>query len=120
MSTPINNFEPNEQIARQASQPDGQTNAAIIPKMNDQQLVEDSFYCKFDKDIYQYTKGINENIDEWQVERDIVLAKIQSIAEGAFKGQDPKIRQFGSLMTGLALECSDMDMAVTGLNIIDR
>lgn len=23
-------------------------------------------------------------------------------------------------MTGLALECSDMDMAVTGLNIIDR
>ena len=23
-------------------------------------------------------------------------------------------------MTGLALQCSDMDMAVTGLNIIDR
>jgi len=27
---------------------------------------------------------------------------------------------FGSLMTGLALETSDMDMVVSGLNISDR
>ena len=30
------------------------------------------------------------------------------------------IKVFGSLITGLALEHSDMDMAVTGLDICDR
>jgi len=49
-------------------------------------LVEDSFYFKFDEDIYQYTKGIESDIDHWQPERDIVLAKIQAIAASAFKG----------------------------------
>lgn len=32
----------------------------------------------------------------------------------------PKIKQFGSLVTGLALESSDMDMAVTNLFLPDR
>ena len=32
----------------------------------------------------------------------------------------PKIKQFGSLVTGLALESSDMDMAVTNLYLPDR
>lgn len=32
----------------------------------------------------------------------------------------PKIKQFGSLVTGLALESSDMDMAVTNLSLPDR
>ena len=32
----------------------------------------------------------------------------------------PKIKQFGSLVTGLALESSDMDMAVTNLNLPNR
>ena len=30
------------------------------------------------------------------------------------------VKVFGSLITGLALESSDMDMAVTGLDISDR
>lgn len=34
--------------------------------------------------------------------------------------QSPKIKQFGSLVTGLALESSDMDMAVTNLDLPDR
>lgn len=33
---------------------------------------------------------------------------------------EPKIKQFGSLITGLALESSDMDMAVTNLDLADR
>jgi predicted nucleotidyltransferase len=37
-----------------------------------------------------------------------------------YQGEHPKIVLFGSLMTGLALESSDMDMAVTGLKIDDR
>ena len=32
----------------------------------------------------------------------------------------PRIEQFGSLITGLALESSDMDMAVTNLFLPDR
>jgi len=32
----------------------------------------------------------------------------------------PRIKQFGSLVTGLALESSDMDMAVTNLFLPDR
>ena len=36
------------------------------------------------------------------------------------KRQVPKIQQFGSLVTGLALESSDMDMAVTNLFLPDR
>ena len=32
----------------------------------------------------------------------------------------PRIKQYGSLITGLALESSDMDMAVTNLCIPDR
>jgi DNA polymerase sigma len=45
---------------------------------------------------------------------------VQECAEKAFPGSKPVIKVFGSLMTGLALESSDMDMAVTGLTIGDR
>lgn len=37
-----------------------------------------------------------------------------------YPGQKPQIKIFGSLMTGLALESSDMDMAVTNLQIDDK
>jgi DNA polymerase sigma len=42
------------------------------------------------------------------------------MAEKAFPGSKPVLKMFGSLMTGLALETSDMDVAVTGLRIEDR
>jgi DNA polymerase sigma len=45
---------------------------------------------------------------------------MQNFAEKAFPGSKPVIKVFGSLMTGLALVTSDMDMAVTGLTIGDR
>lgn len=38
----------------------------------------------------------------------------------AFPGRNPVIKVFGSLMTGLALESSDMDIAVTGMRIDGR
>lgn len=67
-------------------------------------------------------------------EREYVLCKLQEMCNEAFpKGQQdltsspgkrqvgsPRIKQFGSLVTGLALESSDMDMAVTGLYLPDR
>lgn len=37
-----------------------------------------------------------------------------------FPGEKPDIKVFGSLITGLALVSSDMDMVVTGLVIDDR
>ena len=42
------------------------------------------------------------------------------MANKAFPGSKPVLKMFGSLMTGLALETSDMDIAVTGLRIEDR
>ena len=53
-------------------------------------------------------------------ERDYVLAKIQEVASKVFINETPKLELFGSLITGLALESSDMDLAVTGLRIEDR
>jgi len=43
--------------------------------------------------------------------------KKESVVE---QDQVPKILQFGSLVSGLALESSDMDMAVTNLFLPDR
>jgi len=40
--------------------------------------------------------------------------------EKTFPHNHPKIELFGSLITGLALESSDMDIAVVGLDICDR
>lgn len=45
---------------------------------------------------------------------------LQMMAHKAFPGSKPILKLFGSLMTGLALETSDMDIAVTGLRIDDR
>jgi DNA polymerase sigma len=53
-------------------------------------------------------------------ERDFLLAKLSEIATRTFPGENPKLELFGSLITGLALESSDMDLAVTGLQIDDR
>lgn len=53
-------------------------------------------------------------------ERDFVYNKILKITKETFSGQNPELKLFGSLITGLALESSDMDVAVTGLYIEDR
>jgi len=49
-----------------------------------------------------------------------VLNMLQAMANKAFPGSKPVLKLFGSIMTGLALETSDMDIAVTGLRIEDR
>lgn len=48
------------------------------------------------------------------------MQKLQGMADSVFNGRTPKIKIFGSLMSGLALETSDMDLAVTGLKIDSR
>jgi DNA polymerase sigma len=53
-------------------------------------------------------------------ERDFVIKCIKDIASQIFVGETPRLELFGSLVTGLALESSDMDLAVTGLHIDDR
>ena len=53
-------------------------------------------------------------------ERTHVLTRLQALAERTFPHDHPKIELFGSLITGLALESSDMDLAVVGLEIGDR
>ena len=49
-----------------------------------------------------------------------MLGMLQAMANKAFPGSKPVLKLFGSIMTGLALETSDMDIAVTGLRIEDR
>ena len=46
--------------------------------------------------------------------------KIEEIARQSLKSERLVVRVFGSLITGLALVSSDMDMAVTGLDITNR
>lgn len=53
-------------------------------------------------------------------ERDLIISKLQETAGRAFDKESPKIEIFGSIITGLALESSDLDVAVTGLRIHDR
>ena len=73
-------------------------------------------------------------------ERNLVLIKLQDMCKTVFmnsqeavsssgspqkpqvveQDQVPKILQFGSLVSGLAMESSDMDMAVTNLFLPDR
>ena len=60
------------------------------------------------------------HLDKYKQERDKVLQKIQEIANKVYVKQSPQISMFGSLITGLALESSDMDLVVQGLNISDR
>ena len=46
--------------------------------------------------------------------------RIESMARRKLNCDRIVVKAFGSLLTGLALESSDMDMAITGLEISDR
>ena len=59
-------------------------------------------------------------MNHYAKERDFVHRKIERIARTQLNCDRIVVRVFGSLITGLALTSSDMDMAVTGLDITDR
>jgi DNA polymerase sigma len=82
--------------------------------------IENMFYLEFDHAIQKYNGEITSRVDKYKQERDKVLQKIQAIANKVYVKQSPQISMFGSLITGLALESSDMDLVVQGLNISDR
>lgn len=110
------------------------------------QNIEYKFYEKFDNDIYDEVDKIRRGLDMTKEERGYILSKLQTMCEDVFKQTNvakihglspqksksmvhqtqtllqsvPAIKQYGSLVTGLALESSDMDMAVTNLNLPDR
>lgn len=67
-----------------------------------------------------YLEQISIQNHKTQADRDFIFAKIEKTAQDLFKREQPKIKLFGSLVTGLALETSDMDLAVSGLQIEDR
>lgn len=83
-------------------------------------MVEDQFYQIFDKHILEHTSKIQAKIAKYEKERAYVHKRIEEIAQNVLDCQRIKVKQFGSLITGLALESSDMDMAITGLEISDR
>ena len=78
------------------------------------------FYEAFDSEISAFLSQVQANLDLLKPERDFIISKLQDLAVRSFDKELPKIEIFGSLITGLALESSDMDLAVTGLRIDDR
>jgi DNA polymerase sigma len=60
-------------------------------------------------------------IGKTQADRDFMTTKLSQLAVNIYsKKEKPVLKLFGSLVTGLALESSDMDLAISGLNIPDR
>jgi len=83
-------------------------------------MLEDKFYKVFDAHIIDHIGCIARKIDSFKEERKYVKEKIESIARAKLNCERIVVKVFGSIITGLALESSDMDMAVTGLEISDR
>lgn len=83
-------------------------------------MLEDRFYRVFDQHIIDHTSAIQKKIESYREEREYVHNRIETIARKELKSDKLTVKIFGSLITGLALESSDMDMAVTGLEISDR
>jgi len=83
-------------------------------------MIEDKFYENFDQKIIAHTREIQAQINHYAKEREFVHKKIERIARTQLNCERLVVRVFGSLITGLALASSDMDMAVTGLDITDR
>lgn len=83
-------------------------------------MLEDKFYKVFDTHILEHTASIASKFESFRIERDYVKNRIESIARSELNCERIVVKVFGSVVTGLALESSDMDMAVTGLDISDR
>lgn len=82
--------------------------------------LEDHFYRVFDDHIAKHTSVITAKIKNFEAERTYVHNRIESMARSELNCDRIVVKDFGSLITGLALESSDMDMAITGLEISDR
>ena len=63
---------------------------------------------------------MKSKIDKLSKEREKVRKWIQQETDSLFTNKKAQVILFGSLITGLALESSDMDLAITGLSIDDR
>ena len=83
-------------------------------------MLENQFYKEFDQHIIEHTNKIAEKIESYAEERKYVKEHIEKLAKDELKDERIFVEVFGSLKTGLALEQSDMDMAVRGLDISDR
>ena len=82
--------------------------------------VEAEAYKKLDQEITDFANQITYNLKLLQPDRESVLNWIKRLASDAYLNQSPQVAVFGSLTTGLALESSDMDLAITDLKIEDR
>ena len=83
-------------------------------------MLENRFYREFDQHIIKHTSAISAMIESYSEERSFVKDRIEKLAKDELKDDRIFVEIFGSLKTGLALEQSDMDMAIRGLDISDR
>ena len=73
-----------------------------------------------DLEIKQHIEKTQRKLDQVKPERDYVFDMLTKMTEEIFYDEKPKLKLYGSIVTGLAWKKSDMDLAVTGLMIDDR
>ena len=73
---------------------------------------EEAYFMKFDKEIEAYLANIKKKIDEDAPSRSKILQQVQELSQRIYPKEKPLVKLFGSLTTCLALESSDMDIAI--------
>ena len=79
---------------------------------------EEMLYKRMSKEITDEAARIAEDVKMIEKYRNVLKNKIQSIAIKTFPNceEEPKAIFFGSVVTGLALPESDMDIVITGIS----
>ena len=64
-------------------------------------------------------KDIERKLDSVRKERENAISTIQRLIRDTYKAQSSYvgIKTYGSMASGLAIECSDVDLAVVGLDL---
>jgi len=80
--------------------------------------ISESYYDMLDIQMKKLVKEIERKLDSVRKEREIAISIIESIVKETYFSQNSfvGIRMYGSMASGLAIEQSDVDLAVVGLD----
>ena len=96
----------------------GSGNSAQQDNLDKSYECEEMLYKRMSKEITDEADRIAEDVKMIEKYRNVLKNKIQSIAIKTFPNceEEPKAIFFGSVVTGLALPESDMDIVITGIS----
>jgi DNA polymerase sigma len=80
---------------------------------------EDYFLKKLEADICGYVAKLTEDSNEIMPYRISAFNRLQTVIEHCFPSVGPKAKLFGSCASGLALKSSDVDIAISGFDIVE-